>query len=107
MLGFSLISQVARGRKIGIQSRGSGRMVEESMGSLGIDSRCLDIRVTAGREEERSTTKLLVGKKRTRPPFVHFYWSRIRIANERPGAILIAESTSSRVYGSKPHSGRY
>ncbi|KAL0329114.1 UNVERIFIED_CONTAM: hypothetical protein Sradi_4898100 [Sesamum radiatum] len=34
-------------------------MVEESMGSLGIDSRCLDIRVTAGREEERSTTKLL------------------------------------------------
>jgi hypothetical protein len=34
-------------------------MVEESMGSLGIDSRCLDIRVTAGREEERSTTKRL------------------------------------------------
>jgi hypothetical protein len=39
-------------------------MVEESMGSLGIDSRCLDIRVTAGREEERSTTELLVGKER-------------------------------------------
>ena len=26
-----------------IQSRRSGRMVEESIGSLGIDSRCLDI----------------------------------------------------------------
>lgn len=52
-----------------IQSRRSGRMVEESMGSLGIDSRCLDIRVTAGREEERSTTKLLAtswkGKDKT------------------------------------------
>ena len=67
--GFSLISQVARGRKIRIQSRRSGRMVEESMGSLGIDSRCLDIRVTAGREEERSTTELLAtswkGKDKT------------------------------------------
>lgn len=44
-------------------------MVEESMGSLGIDSRCLDIRVTAGREEERSTTELLAtswkGKDKT------------------------------------------
>lgn len=52
-----------------IQSRRSGRMVEESMGSLGIDSRCLDIRVTAGREEERSTTELLAtswkGKDKT------------------------------------------
>lgn len=34
-------------------------MIEESMGSLGIDSPCLDIGVTAGREEERSTTELL------------------------------------------------
>ncbi|KAF5774248.1 hypothetical protein HanXRQr2_Chr13g0598111 [Helianthus annuus] len=42
-----------------IQSRRSGRMVEESMDSLGIDSRWLDIRVTTGREEERSTTELL------------------------------------------------
>ena len=40
-------------------------MVEESMDSLGIDSHCLDIRVTAGRDEEKSTTKLLVGKERT------------------------------------------
>lgn len=67
--GFSLISQVARGRKMRIQDRRSGRMVEESMGSLGIDSRCLDIRVTAGREEERSTTELLAtswkGKDKT------------------------------------------
>ena len=50
-----------------IQSRRSGRMVEESMDSLGIDSRWLDIRVTTGREEERSTTELLAtsckGKK--------------------------------------------
>ncbi|KAI3671163.1 hypothetical protein L1987_87455 [Smallanthus sonchifolius] len=57
--GFSLISKVARGRKMRIQSRRSGRMVEESMDSLGIDSRWLDIRVTTGREEERSTTELL------------------------------------------------
>jgi hypothetical protein len=44
-------------------------MVEESMDSLGIYSHCLDIRVTAGREEERSTTKLLAtswkGKDKT------------------------------------------
>jgi hypothetical protein len=42
-------------------------MVEESMGSLGRS--CLDIRVTAGREEERSTTELLAtswkGKDKT------------------------------------------
>lgn len=43
---FFFISKVARDRRILIQSRRSGRMVEESMGSLGIDSRCLDIRVT-------------------------------------------------------------
>lgn len=52
-----------------IQSRRSGRMVEESMDSLGIDSRWLDIRVTTGREEERSTTELLAtsckGKDKT------------------------------------------
>ncbi|KAI3679248.1 hypothetical protein L2E82_51543 [Cichorium intybus] len=52
-----------------IQSRRSGRMVEESMDSLGIDSRWLDIRVTTGREEEGSTTELLAtsckGKDKT------------------------------------------
>ncbi|KAI3702136.1 hypothetical protein L6452_27862 [Arctium lappa] len=67
--GFSLISKVARGRKMRIQSRRSGRMVEESMDSLGIDSHWLDIRVTTGREEERSTTELLAtsckGKDKT------------------------------------------
>jgi len=31
-------------------------LVEESMGSLGIDSCCLDIRVTAGREPGRGET---------------------------------------------------
>lgn len=34
-------------------------MVEEFMGSLGIDSRCLDIRATTGQEEEGSMTELL------------------------------------------------
>ncbi|GJZ92602.1 hypothetical protein Tco_0664667 [Tanacetum coccineum] len=67
--GLFLISKVARGRKMRIQSRRSGRMVEESMDSLGIDSRWLDIRVTTGREEERSTTELLAtsckGKDKT------------------------------------------
>ncbi|GJR83482.1 cytochrome c oxidase subunit 2 [Tanacetum coccineum] len=52
-----------------IQSRRSGRMVKESMDSLGIDSHWLDIRVTTGREEERSTTELLAtsckGKDKT------------------------------------------
>lgn len=81
-----------------IQSRRSGRMVEESMGSLGIDSRWLDIRVTTGREEERSTTELLVVKERTRPPFVHFYWSR-HSNSERKTRRLDLESTSSRVNG--------
>lgn len=40
-----------------IQSRRSGRMVEESMDSLGIDSRWLDIRVTTAgkrRDQRRS-----------------------------------------------------
>ncbi|GJT58573.1 hypothetical protein Tco_1002106 [Tanacetum coccineum] len=67
--GLFLISKVARGWKMRIQSRRSGRMVEESMDSLGIDSRWLDIRVTTGREEERSTTELLAtsckGKDKT------------------------------------------
>lgn len=72
-----------------IQSRRSGRMIEESMGSLGIDSRCLDIRVRAGREEERSRTELLAtswkGKDKT--TFRTFLPVQdIRIANERPGA---------------------
>nr|GFB21935.1 hypothetical protein [Tanacetum cinerariifolium] len=44
-------------------------MVEESMDSLGIDGHWLDIRVTIGREEERSTTELLAtsceGKDKT------------------------------------------
>nr|GFD00859.1 hypothetical protein [Tanacetum cinerariifolium] len=57
-----------------IQSRRSGRMVEESMDSLGIDSRWLDIRVTTGREEERSMTELLATscKGKDKPPFIHF-----------------------------------
>lgn len=39
-------------------------MVEEFMGWLGIDSRCLDIRVTTDQKEERSTTELLpIGRK--------------------------------------------
>ncbi|GJT84610.1 cytochrome c oxidase subunit II [Tanacetum coccineum] len=61
--------KVARGQKMRIQSRRSRRMVEESMDSLGINSRWLDIRVTTDREEERSMTELLAtsckGKDKT------------------------------------------
>ncbi|GJX49937.1 hypothetical protein Tco_0276782 [Tanacetum coccineum] len=61
--------KVARGQKMRIQSRRSGRMVEESMDSLGIDSRWLDIQATTSREEESSTTELLAisckGKDKT------------------------------------------
>jgi hypothetical protein len=76
-------------------------MVEESMGSLGIDSRCLDIRATAGQEEERSTTELLAtswkGKDET--TFLDpISWSR-HSNSERKTRRLDLESTSSRVDG--------
>ncbi|KAL0290937.1 UNVERIFIED_CONTAM: hypothetical protein Scaly_2653300 [Sesamum calycinum] len=92
--------KVARGRKIGIQSRGSGRMVEESMGSLGIDSRCLDIRVTAGREEERSTTKLLATSWKEKDKTTFRTFLLVQNSNsERKTRSFLSESTGSRVYG--------
>lgn len=60
-------------------------MVEESMDSLGIDSHCLDIRVTAGREEEKSTTKLLATSWKGKDHLSYISTGPdIRIANERP-----------------------
>lgn len=69
-----------------IQSRRSGRMVEESMDSLGINSRWLDIRVTTGREEERSTTELLATSCKGQDHLSYISTGPdIRIASERPG----------------------
>lgn len=75
-------------------------MVEESMGSLGIDSRCLDIRVTAGREEERSTTKLLATSWKEKDKTTFRTFLLVQNSNsERKTRRLDLESTSSRVYG--------
>lgn len=79
-------------------------MVEESMGSLGIDSRCLDIRVTAGREEARSTTKLLATSWKEKDKTTFRTFLLVQNSNsERKTRRLDLESTSSRVYGG-PHS---